>query len=159
MPCNSPTSASVIVKQEDPAQLDVIMMLRHGEAESARLYPAESNHHLALDDLRQPAVCFLVARDEGGNALATGAVILNGDWAEIKRMWVEERARGHGISRQILDALITKARGAGVAVIRLETGVESYAALALYEKSGFERRGPFAEYGPDPLSVFMERLL
>jgi putative acetyltransferase len=72
-------------------------------------------------------------------------------------MWVEERARGQGISRQILDALITKARGAGVAVIRLETGVESHAALALYEKSGFQRRGPFADYSPDPLSVFMER--
>jgi len=149
----------VIIKQEDPAQPDVIMMLRHGEAESARLYPAESNHHLALDDLRQPAVCFLVARDAGGNALATGAVVLNGDSAEIKRMWVEERARGQGISRQILDVLITKARCVGVKVMRLETGVESHAALALYEKTGFQRRGPFADYRPDPLSVFMERWL
>jgi putative acetyltransferase len=148
----------VIIKQEDPAQPDVIVMLSHGEAESARLYPAESNHHLALEELRQPAVCFLVARDVAGDALATGAVVLHGDWAEIKRMWVEERARGQGISRQVLDALITQARGAGVVVIRLETGIESHAALALYEKTGFQRRGPFAGYRPDPLSVFMERL-
>jgi hypothetical protein len=27
----------------------------------------------------------------------------------------------------------------------------------LYEKTGFKRRGPFADYRPDLLSVFMER--
>jgi len=74
-------------------------------------------------------------------------------------MWVEESARGQGISPKILDALITAARGVSVEVIRLETGVESHAALALYEKAGFERRGPFADYRSDPLSVFMERWL
>jgi putative acetyltransferase len=159
MTLNPTTSAPLIIQREDPAQPDVIVMLRHGEAESARLYPADSNHHLGLEDLRQPEVCFLVARDVNGNALGTGAVVLRGDWAEIKRMWVEESARGQGISHKILEALITAARGASVEVIRLETGVESHAALALYEKAGFERRGPFADYRSDPLSVFMERLL
>jgi hypothetical protein len=32
-------------------------------------------------------------------------------------------------------------------------------ALAPYEKTGFQRREPFADYRPDPLSVFMERQL
>jgi putative acetyltransferase len=35
-------------------------------------------------------VRFFVARDADGNALATGALVHHGDWAEIKRMWVEE---------------------------------------------------------------------
>jgi putative acetyltransferase len=46
---------------------------------------------------------------------------------------------------------------AGVEILRLETGAASHAALAIYEKTGFKLRGPFADYGPDPLSVFMER--
>jgi putative acetyltransferase len=44
-------------------------------------------------------------------------------------------------------------------VARLETGVVSHAALALYRRAGFAEREPFADYGPDPLSVFMEKQL
>jgi putative acetyltransferase len=54
---------------------------------------------------------------------------------------------------------MAEAGGAGVERLRLETGVASQAALALYEKTGFKRREPFADYRPDPLSVFMERRL
>jgi putative acetyltransferase len=54
---------------------------------------------------------------------------------------------------------MAEAGRAGVEMLRLETGVASHAALALYEKIGFKRREPFADYRPDPLSVFMERSL
>ena len=41
----------------------------------------------------------------------------------------------------------------------LETGIHQPEAIGLYEGFGFERCGPFGEYGPDPLSVFMEKRL
>jgi putative acetyltransferase len=147
------------IRPEDPSQPGVAELLRHGEANSANLYPAESNHHLPLDALRGPAVCFLVARDPEGRALATGALVLHDDWAEIKRMWVEENARGLGLAKKVLIALIAKAQEAGMKIMRLETGVVSHAALGLYESAGFQRRDPFADYEPDPLSVFMEKVL
>jgi putative acetyltransferase len=148
---------ALIIKQEDPAQPDVVELMRHGEAFSASLYPPESRHHLAVDVLRRPEVRFLVARDRQGKALATGALVLHDGCAEIKRMWVEEAGRGQGIAREILNALMAEAGHAGVEILRLETGVASHAALALYEKTGFQLRGPFADYRPDPLSVFVER--
>jgi putative acetyltransferase len=148
---------ALIIKQEDPAQPDLVELMSHGEAFSASLYPPESRHHLALDVLRRPGVRFLVARDGQGKAVATGALVLHDGWAEIKRTWVEEAARGHGIAREILGALLAEASQAGVEMLRLETGAASHAALALYEQSGFKHRAPFADYGPDPLSVFMER--
>jgi len=46
-----------------------------------------------------------------------------------------------------------------VAALRLETGVESHAALNLYTQAGFRKRGPFGDYREDPLSVFMEKEL
>jgi putative acetyltransferase len=153
-----PSSAPVI-RQEDPAQPDVVELLRHGEAFSASLYPPESNHHLPLDALQRAEVRFFVARDAEGKALATGAVVLHDNWAEIKRMWVDEAARGRGIALQILNVLMAEAGDAGVEKLRLETGVANQAALALYEQAGFRRREPFADYRPDPLSVFMERRL
>ena len=74
---------ALIIKREDPAQPEVVELMRHGEAFSASLYPPESNHHLPLDVLRRPEVRFLVARDGQGEALATGALVLHGDWAEL----------------------------------------------------------------------------
>jgi putative acetyltransferase len=159
MPHPRLASAALIIRQEDPAQPDVVELLRHGEAFSASLYPPESNHHLPLDALRGTEVRFFVARDTEGKALATGALVLHDNWAEIKRMWVEEAARGQGIARQILSVLMAEAGGAGIERLRLETGIANQAALTLYEQTGFERREPFADYRPDPLSVFMERRL
>ncbi|QWG21577.1 GNAT family N-acetyltransferase [Bradyrhizobium sediminis] len=144
---------------EDPAQSEIIELLRDGEEHSAELYPAESNHHLPLDALRSTNVRFFVVRNGSGRAVATGALVLYGPWAELKRMWVVPDARGQGVSKAVLAALEAKARSEQVAVLRLETGVESHAALGLYMHSGFRQRGPFGDYREDPLSVFMEKEL
>ncbi len=142
---------------EDPDQPEIRAMLAAGEANSAALYPAESNHHLPLDALRTAEVLFHVARDGDGTALGTGAVALKGDWAEVKRMWTDPAARGRGVAAQMLAALELAARARGVEVLRLETGVASHAALALYARAGFTAIEPFEGYAPDPLSVFLEK--
>jgi putative acetyltransferase len=150
---------NVSIRVEDPAQPDVRPMLDDGEAYSASLYPPQSNHHLSLQELRAANVRFLVARDERGRALATGAVVLNGGWAEIKRMWVAEDARGRGIAKALLARLLEEASLGQADAVRLETGIANREALAFYRSAGFVERGPFADYAPDPLSVFMERPL
>ncbi len=142
---------------EDPAQADVTILLQHGEIESASMYPAESNHHLSLDGLRAPTVRFFVARDAQRTPIGTGAIVLHGDWAEVKRIWVEPIARGQRLSSAILSTLEVTARGEGIRWLRLETGVHSAAALHLYRRSGYRDRAPFADYVADPLSVFMEK--
>lgn len=144
---------------EDPAQADIIELLEEGERHSAGLYPPESNHHLSLDALRAAHIRFLVARDTAGRAVATGALALFGPWAELKRMWVVPAMRGRGISKAILEGLEAKAREEQVACLRLETGIKNHAALALYERAGFARCGPFGDYRADPLSVFMQKQL
>lgn len=144
---------------EDPATPDVIALLEAGDAYGASLYPAESNHFLPLDALRAPNVRFVVARDRQGTALATGAIALSEGFAELKRMWVVPDARGKGISKAVLADLEARALDAGQALLRLETGIDNHEALALYERKGFIRRGPFGDYSEDPLSVFMEKQL
>ena len=144
---------------EDPAQSEIIGLLTDGERYAATLYPPESNHQLPLAALRAPHVRFLVARDAGGRAVATAAIALFGEWAELKRMWVTPEARGKGVAQAILAALEAKARQEGAGSLMLETGIKNHAALALYERAGFRRCGPFGEYLPDPISVFMEKPL
>ena len=84
---------------EDPAQAEIMRLLRAGEEYSAQLYPAESNHHLALEALRGPDVRFFVARD-GERAVATGALVLHGGWGELKRMWVVPTRVGQVFPKQ-----------------------------------------------------------
>jgi putative acetyltransferase len=147
------------IAREDPSQPEILMLLRDGEDYSAKLYPAESNHHMPLNALRASNVCFLVARDATGRAVGTGAIALNGAWAELKRMWVVPEARRLGVSRVMLIALEAHARSEGIRTLRLETGVENHAALDLYTRAGFQRRDPFGDYQADPLSVFMQKEL
>ncbi|KQU76516.1 GCN5 family acetyltransferase [Aminobacter sp. DSM 101952] len=147
------------IGREDPATPEVIALLEDGDAYGASLYPAESNHFLPLDALRADTVHFVVARDGQGTAVGTGAIALANGWAELKRMWVVPAARGKGLSKAILGDLESRARDAGHSLMRLETGIENYEALALYERTGFVRRGPFGDYREDPFSVFMEKRL
>jgi len=44
-------------------------------------------------------------------------------------------------------------------VLRVEAGVRSPDALALYRRAGFRKRWPSSGYVADPLSVFMEKLV
>lgn len=142
---------------EDPATPDVFCLLEDGERYGASLYPAESNHYLPIDGLHADNVRFVVARDHQGVAVGTGAVMFDGGWGELKRMWVVPAARGKGLSKMILADLEARTRKAGLSMLRLETGIENHEALGLYQCSGFVRRGPFGDYKPDPLSVFMEK--
>ena len=75
-------------------------------------------------------------------------------------MYVDPTARGHGVGRLILSALVDHAHGLGVRLVRLETGVKQPEALALYRSAGFfKRRGVYHPYVAHPISVFMEKTL
>jgi putative acetyltransferase len=123
------------------------------------LYPSASNHLLPVEALREPHVVFLVARIDGRVAGCGAYVNQGGEYAEIKRMYVVPEFRGLRIGRRMLEELEVRARGAGLNVARLETGVWQPEALGLYERAGYQRRGPFGSYCEDPLSVFMEKKL
>lgn len=145
------------ITPEDPGQPEILALLADGEAYGVDLYPAESNHYLPVDALRAPGVLFLVARDTAGAAVGTAAIVANDGWAEIKRMWVVPEARGRGLSRRLLTTLEEHAAACGIAIVRLETGIHNTEALSLYRRTGYRDRDAFPPYGPDPLSIFMEK--
>ncbi len=130
-----------------------------GEAYAAALYPVESNHFLDVAALRRTDVAFYVARLDGA-AVGIGALVRQRDGSgELKRIFVDAAARGRGIAREILRVLEDRARAEKLTCLRLETGSKSDPALALYRAAGYLEIGPFGDYGPDPLSVFMEKRL
>jgi putative acetyltransferase len=74
-------------------------------------------------------------------------------------MYVVPAQRGHGVGRGLLAFLEAEALRRGCTWLMLETGIRQPEALALYERSGYVRRGPFGSYIEDPHSVFMARRL
>ena len=131
-------------------------MLARLDAYCAALYPAESNHLMDIASLMQGDVLFLVARDVDGAAVGCAALVNKQEYGEVKRMFVDERKRGLGTGRKLLEHLAMFARMSGLSVLRLETGIHQPEAIGLYERMGFERRAPFGDYKEDPLSLFME---
>jgi putative acetyltransferase len=142
---------------ESPDQPDVIALIAELDAYQKSLYPPESTHLLDLASLKQPNVLFAVARDNVGDAIGCGAVVLWPAFGEIKRMYVSPRGRGRGVARKLLALLESQAIGSGCKLLKLETGPYQQEALALYASAGYERRGPFGDYVDDPLSVFMQK--
>ena len=148
------------IAPEDPALADLIA--RHA-AESARHYPAESNHHLDGAALAaQGAILFAGRLGPDGPVRAMGGYApLSATEAEIKSMHVDAALRGQGAGSRILSLILDHARASGMRRLWLETGSRPASAPArqLYEKAGFTPCPPFGTYRPDPMSVFMTRAL
>lgn len=143
---------------ESPDQPEVVALIDELDAYQKPLYPAESHHGIDLAALLRPEVLFAVARLADGAAVGCGAVVLQpGGWGELKRMVLQPPWRGGGRAHALLAFLESAAIDRGCTLLRLETGVLQHAALTFYERAGYARRGPFGNYAPDPLSVFMEK--
>ncbi len=142
---------------ESPDQPDVRRLIDELDAYQVPLYPAESHHGIDMGALLQAHVLFAVARAGDGQALGCGAIVLGPQYGEIKRMYVVPGARGTGIGSELLAFLEARAVAAGCTHFALETGYLQDAAIALYERHGYRRCGPFGDYLDDPNSVFMQK--
>ncbi len=149
----------ITIGEESPRQEDVARLIHQLDAYQESLYPADSNHLLDIEALAATEIRFFVAR-RGGEAIGCGALRIDAaGYGEVKRMFVLRGARGLRLGKRILASLEEQARREGLQCVRLETGIHQAEALALYRGAGYVERGPFGEYKPDPLSVFMEKAL
>jgi putative acetyltransferase len=126
-------------------------------------YVPEQRHGLALDAIFKPNIRFFLAR-LNGVAAGCGGVALFADFAEVKRMYVRDVARGRGVAQALLARLEREARDAGFVVLKLETGVRQIAALRFYQRAGFQPCAAFGAYAtmaPQAVatSIFLQKQL
>jgi len=108
-----------------------------------------------------PGASWLLLVDDDGTWIGGGAVqrlakSLPGapdDHGEIKRVYIVPVARGRGLSRQLMDALVELAREQGFTWLQLETGDVQPEAIGLYETSGWSRVSNYGQYADDPRSI------
>jgi putative acetyltransferase len=156
-----PEIQPILVERATTPTAEVRALVGELDAELSRHYPPEQRHGLKLDAIFRPHVLFFVARLDG-IATGCGGVALFDGFAEVKRMYVREDARGRGVADAILARLAAEASDAGLRLLRLETGTRQQAAIRFYARAGFTPCRAFEPYSAMPAeniatSVFMEK--
>lgn len=143
----------------DPAEPDAREAVRRYIAEVAATFPAGFDPGDPVADepsLRPPEGAFVVAY-RAGRPVAAGGVRTYGGAAEIKRMWVDPGVRGRRLGSRLLACLEDLAAELGHDLVRLDTNEALGAAIALYERAGYER---VERYNDNPYAThfFAKRL-
>lgn len=138
-----------------PRSEDAQALIHASRTEMQRVYDVSECEQFAVDDFDQPNVLFIIAR-LNGDAVGCVALVDCISYGEIKGFFVTPGARKNGVGGALLKAVFKAGRDVGLETIRLETGGKLQSAIALYQRYGFESRGPFGTYRDNETSVFME---
>jgi putative acetyltransferase len=146
------------IRPESPLTDDAHRLIDGSERALRAVYPPEECFSFSAAQLDDPAITFLVARQDG--AAVGGVALVNyQSYGEGKRLCVLPQARGLGAARALMIRLESLSRALGHEQIMLETGEKLAAAVALYRDLGFVPRGPFGTYEDIPASLFMTKSL
>ena len=106
---------------------------------------------MLADELMSPASRYWIAAVADRRAGLVG-----GDQADVMTIGVAPHARGRGVGRAILDALLDWARQAGAAEIFLDVRPSNEGAIALYNSRGFVEIGRRPRYFRNPVEEAVE---
>jgi ribosomal-protein-alanine N-acetyltransferase len=101
--------------------------------------------------------------EQGAAVIGYGIMSVAAGEAHLLNLALEPRAHGQGHGRRLLEHLLDLAQGAGVEGLYLEVRPSNRAALALYDKTGFELIGRRRAYyravgGTEDAVVLVRRL-
>lgn len=134
-------ASSVTIEPADPASEDARMCIDAYFRELQERFesgfdPARTTS-AHPEELVPPAGLFLIARLDG-RAVGCGALkVRKRGVGEIKRMWVDPKARGLGIAQRLLDALEKYAAQIGLDALQLDTNRALKEAHAMYTRNGY----------------------
>lgn len=159
-------NAAAVIRPERPDHPEVLALLQALDRYLGELYEAQDNHIMDPAALLSSHVTFLVAEHDG-RIVGCGAVrrmpaeaaTERRPYGEIKRMMVDPAMRGQRIAERILVELERTLQADDIDRALLETGALQTAAVRLYARSGYRRRGSFGNYPDNGLSLFLEKRL
>ena len=106
-----------------------------------RDYLAVQHYDTELDQLREkygpPGGRLYLARVDGTAAGCVALRRIDGEYCELKRLYVRPSFRGHGLAGRLVDQVISDARTVGYQAVLLDTFPFLEDAIRLYKKRGF----------------------
>ena len=151
---------AVEIAAETPLQDDVRAMVAELNAYMIPLTPREFQFHLTVEQMADPSVTMLMARDETGAPVGMASLKDHGGGlGEVKRMFTRPVVRGKRIGLQLLQRIEAPAREKGISRLVLETGEAPgfEPAWRVYERGGFTVCGAVLDYPDSGFSRFYEK--
>jgi putative acetyltransferase len=153
----------IAIEQPSGPTAEVSALIAELDDVLGAVYESEQRHGLSIEQVFEPHVRFFLAC-LGDRAVGCGALALYNGYAEVKRMYTRDAARGRGVGKALLARIEREARDAGKPMLRLETGTFQAAAIGLYERCGFRPCAAFGHYAELPphriaTSLFYEKPL
>jgi putative acetyltransferase len=108
------------------------------------------------EQYNQPSGALLLVFDNDKPIACAGIRKIDHESAELKRMYVQDGYRGHGIGAKLLERCIKIAEELGYKKIRLDTLNTMQKAQALYRSFGFYEI-PSYRFNPLEGTIYMEK--
>jgi ribosomal protein S18 acetylase RimI-like enzyme len=135
---------AVTISIATPADADDLTeALQHLVPQLSRSNPAPS-HEAVAAMLAHEAITQFLARDDDGAIVGVSTLVVF-PIPTTRRAWIEDvivesTRNGEGIGRQLIEAMVARARALECATIELTSRPSREAANRLYQSIGFERR-------------------
>jgi len=140
----------ITIRTATIADLGILYSFEQGIVEAERPYDStlknEVIHYYDLKELINSTDAIVMVAEEQGEILGSGSAEIrrakeylnHSRYVHLGFMFTKPAARGKGINKAILDALINWSRSMGIKEIRLEVYAGNTVAKQAYEKSGFK---------------------
>jgi putative acetyltransferase len=152
----------LVIAAETPLQDDVRAMVAELDAHMMPLTPREFQFQLTAEQMAEPTVTVLVARDGEDRAIGMASLKDHGDGlGEVKRMFTRAEARGRRVASELLRRIEALAAEKGIRRLVLETGEAPgfEPAWRVYERGGFTVCRAVLDYPDFGYSRFYEKKL
>ena len=146
------------ISKSSPLSPDGLALIDASEAALREVYPPEECFSFSPEELSGSDTDFLIARD-GDTPVGCAALVDQGAYGEVKRMYLDPARRGSGIAAKMMAAIEEHAQARGLKKLKLETGPELKAAVKLYERFGYRECPAFGGYPDIASNIFMEKSL
>jgi putative acetyltransferase len=149
------------IRIDDLTGPEIAALLEKHIEDMKSVSPPESKHALDLDGLRQRDITFWTIWEDDKLAGCGALKELDSEHGEIKSMRTARTFVRRGVASKVLNHIIGEATKRGYKRLSLETGSMDFfkPAHKLYESFGFTECEAFADYKPDPNSIFMAKEL
>lgn len=151
---------AISIAAETPLQDDVRAMVAELNATMIPLTPREFQFQLTVDQMADPSITVLVARDEEGRTVGMASLKDHGGGlGEVKRMFTLPAVRGKRVGSELLSRIESLAQQKKIGRLVLETGEAAgfEAAYRVYERGGFTICGAVLDYPDSGFSRFYEK--
>ncbi|MEX0406996.1 GNAT family N-acetyltransferase [Aquibium sp. LZ166] len=153
---------AIAISVESPLQDEVRVMVADLNAYMMPLTPREFQFQLTVEQMAEPSVTVLIARDATGRAVGMASLKDHGGGlGEVKRMYTFPEVRGQRVGSLLLQRIEALAREKGLSRLVLETGEAPgfEPAWRVYERGDFKVCGAVLDYPDSGYSRFYEKNL